>query len=329
MMKITVTGATGFAGSHVAVALQDDGHAVSLLARDPSKLIAPLQKCRAIKGDLLEPATIREAVAGADAVVHCAAYVGEWGSRDDYFRTNVAGTQNMIDACVAAGVRRFLHFSSNSVYGDGAGDHIAVAEETPFLKTGLYYCDSKIDAETRVFAAHEAGQIVATAIRPGMIWGPRDRQFLPKIIDAIEHGVMMYPGTGRKLVGLTHVENIVAVIRLCLANDVSRGRVYNVDDDDRRTLRDLVGALCARLGRKPPKIAVPASLAKALATASEFVWKAAGAKTPPLLTKLGVYTLVYDNDVSVERAKNELGYDPRELFDERLDAYLASYRAGE
>jgi nucleoside-diphosphate-sugar epimerase len=328
-MKIAITGATGFAGSHVAAAFRADGHTLTLLARDPQKLIAPLRACRVVKGDLLDGASLRELVRGADAVLHAAAYVGEWGKREQYFRTNVDGTRNMIDACAAEGVTRFLYFSSNSVYGDGAGDHVAVPEEAPLVKTGLYYCDSKVEAEQAVFAAHAAGRIVATAIRPAMIWGPRDRQFFPKIIDALKKGVMMYPGTGRKLAGLTHVENVVAVLRLCLAKDVARGRVYNVDDDDRRTLRDLVHALCVRLKLKEPRLAVPTPIALALASASELVWRAVGAKSTPLMTKLGIATMCYDNDVSVERARLELGYDPRDRFDERLDAYLQSYAAGE
>jgi len=328
-MKIMVTGATGFIGSHVAHGLLDDGHEVTLLARNPAKLIPALQKCRVVKGDLLDAESIRGALSGADAVVHVAAYVGEWGSREDYFRANVTGTQNMINACVNRGVKRFIHFSSNSVYGDGVADKVAVTEETLYQFTDFHYGNSKIEAEKLVFAAHEAGRIVATAIRPSMVWGPRDRQFLPKVIDALSKGLMIYLGGGRKLVGLTHVDNIVALVRLCLAKEVSRGRAYNVDDDDRRTLRDLVHALCVRLGYKEPRLSAPAGVAKPVAAVSEYIWSAVGAKKPPLLTKMGVAILCHDNDVSVERAKRELGYDPQDRFDERIDAYIKSYLAGE
>jgi nucleoside-diphosphate-sugar epimerase len=282
-----------------------------------------------VEGDLLEVNSLKEAFAGADAVVHCAAHVGEWGSREDYFQTNVTGTRNVVDACVAAGVKRLIHFSSNSVYGDGSGDHVEVTEDTPYQSGWHPYGDSKIEGERLVFEAHQAGKIVATAIRPGMVWGPRDRQFLPKIIDALSKGMMVYLGGGSKLFGLTHVDNLVDVVRRSLARKTSHGRAYNVDDDDRRTLRDLVRALCVRLGYKEPWLTIPANVAKVLATVSEFVWLAVGAKKPPLITKMGVSILCYDNDVSVERAKKELGYDPQDRFDERLDAYLKSYRAKE
>ncbi|NLH48737.1 MAG: NAD(P)-dependent oxidoreductase [Myxococcales bacterium] len=328
-MNIALTGATGFLGSHLAQGLAVDGHQLTLLVRDPGKLIGPLQTCRIVQGDLLDPVSVRAAIRDADAVLHAAAFVGEWGSHDDYFRPNVTGTQNVLDACVSGKPRRFIHISSNSVYGDGTADHIATTEDTPSRLTGQPYGDSKIEAERLVFAAHEAGRIVATAIRPGMIWGPRDRQFLPKIIDALAKGLMMFLGDGYKLLGLAHVDNIMELTRLILARDVSHGRAYNIDDDDRRTWRDLVRALCGRLGYREPRLCIPASFAKTAAVASEFLWKTAGAKKPPLISKMGVTLMCYDNDVSVERAKQELGYAPQDRFDERLDAYLQAYRAGE
>jgi len=328
-MNIMVTGATGFLGSHVAQGLIKDDHEVSLLVRNPAKLIPDLQQCRIVKGDILDLASIKASLKGAKAVVHCAAYVGEWGPREMYVQTNVQGTRNMIDACAAAGAKRFIHISSNSVYGEGDRDNRDLVEETPYRKNGQFYGDSKVDSERLVFEAHAAGKIAATAIRPSMIWGPRDRQFFPKIIEALSKGLMAYPGGGHKLIGLTHVDNIVDLVRLCLTNKISSGRAYNVDDDDRRTMRDLVQALCARLGYKEPWLSVPTPMAKALAEISEFIGKTMKSQRPPLITKMGIGILCYDNDVSVERAKKELGYHPQDLFEERLDAYLQSYRAGE
>lgn len=232
-----------------------------------------------------------------------------------------------MEAGAAAKARRLIHLSSNSVYGDGTGDHVAVPEESPYRLTGLAYGDSKIEAERLVLAAHATGKIAATAIRPSMVWGPRDRQFLPKIIDSLRKGVMIYLGGADKLVGLTHVENIVEIVRRCLTMPIAEGRVYNVDDDDRRTQRDLVRALCRRLGCKEPRLTVPVVVARPIAKAMEFAWSLARAKKPPLLTTMAVATLGYSNDVSVERAKTELGYKPQDLFEQRLDAYFTSLRA--
>jgi nucleoside-diphosphate-sugar epimerase len=94
-------------------------------------------------------------------------------------------------------------------------------------------------------------------------------------------------------------------------------------------MRDLCRALCARLGRREPWMTMPTSAAKALGAAMEAAWRAAGAKSPPLITKMGAGLMCYDNDVSVERAKRELGYRPQDLFEQRLDDYLRSNRAGE
>jgi len=325
-MRVAVTGATGFIGSHIAEALLADGHELTILARNPAKLIPSLQQARIVPGDLLDAAAATRLTDGAEAVLHAAAYVAEWGRRAEYFRANVEGTRVMLKTCGATGVRRFIHISSNSVYGDGTGDHVALPEETPYRLTGFAYGDSKIEAEKLVFAAHDAGRVTATAIRPGMVWGPRDPRFLPKVIDSLRRGVMVYLGGADKLVGLTHVENIVAVVRQCLSNPVAHGRAYNVDDDDRRTQRDLVRALCRRLGCKEPRLTVPVGLARPVAAAMEFAWSILGAKSPPLLTTLGVATLGFSNDVSVERAKRELGYAPPDLFEHWLDAYCASFR---
>ncbi len=328
-MKIALTGATGFVGSHLAHSLMQDGHDITLLVRNPKTLFVALKSCATVTGDLLDPASLKKAFADADLVIHAAAYVGEWGTREDYFQNNVDGTRNVIDACAAAKVKRLIHISSNSVYGDGDRDHVDMPEDAPYVITDQPYGNSKIEAEKLVLAAHDAGRVCVTVLRPGLVWGPRDRQFLPKIIDSLSSGTMMYLGGGKKLLGLTHVYNIVDVTRLCLAKKVSHGRVYNVDDDDRRTLGDLVRALCLRLGYREPRFSYPTFLARKTATLMEFTWRMFGAMSPPLLTKMGTAVLCYDNDVSVERAKRELGYQPQDNFDRWLDAYLVSYQGGE
>ncbi|MBZ0271542.1 NAD(P)-dependent oxidoreductase [bacterium] len=326
-MRIMLTGATGFIGSHVAEALRADGHDVTLLVRDPARLPFSADGFTIVTGDLLDDAALDRALDGADAVVHGAAKVGEWGTREQFHHTNVEGTRRLVAACVRGGVRRFVQISSMSVYGNGDKHLTAISEDAPMRKTGMLYGESKVDAERVTWDAHERGEIEATTIRPGMVWGPRDGQFFPKIIDGFRKKNLPYIAGGKARLGLTHVSNAVQIVRLTLEKDAAKGRAYNVDDDDARTFRDLAEAICARLELAPPKLSFPRFAAKGAAYASEAIARLLGKKDAPLMTKMGVYILCYDNDGSVERAKTELDFAPHpERFDERLTEALAPYR---
>src|SRR5438552_13838672 len=112
-----ITGATGFVGSHVAEACVARGMRVRALVRPTSdtKLLEKLG-VTLHRGDLADAAAIREAVDGVEAIVHCAAKVGDWGSVEDYRAVNVEALRQLLDACKDRPLQRFVHLSSLGVY---------------------------------------------------------------------------------------------------------------------------------------------------------------------------------------------------------------------
>lgn len=114
-MKITVTGASGLLGSSVARALVADGHEVTTLQRRPSSVAG----ARDVLGSVTDPSSVAEALIGAEAVVHLAAKVSMMGDPGEFEAVNITGTRTLVDAALAAGVRRLVHISSPSVAHTG------------------------------------------------------------------------------------------------------------------------------------------------------------------------------------------------------------------
>ncbi|HEX5580839.1 MAG TPA: NAD-dependent epimerase/dehydratase family protein, partial [Gemmatimonadaceae bacterium] len=180
-----VTGATGLVGSHLVERLRAGGWTVRALTRNPSAARGALAALDAepVAGDVLDAQSFADAARGCDAVVHAAALITARGGWDAYDATNVRGTRNAVAAARAAGAR-LLHVSSVAVYGAGTryghGDH-GTTEDLPLaaLPVHEWYARSKRESEALVLDAHRRGELWAAAIRPSVLYGPRDRQFVP------------------------------------------------------------------------------------------------------------------------------------------------------
>src|SRR5438132_3316006 len=154
-LRILVTGATGFVGGHVAEACVKRGHAVSTIAR-PGSATGPLEQLGVTihRGDLTDPEIIRQAVAGIDAVVHCAAKVGDWGPVEEYRAVNVEALRHLLEACKGRPLRRFIHVSSLGVYA--ARHHYGADEAEPLPATHMDgYTQTKVEAEQLALQYHQ------------------------------------------------------------------------------------------------------------------------------------------------------------------------------
>ena len=174
-----ITGATGFVGSHVAEACAAKGIVVRTLAR-PSSDTALLEKLGAtiLRGELGDRDLLRRGLEGADVVVHCAAKVGDWGPVEEYRAINVEALRGLLDACKGRPLKRFVHLSSLGVYA--ARHHYGTDESEPLPAQHMDgYTQTKVEAENlaRAYQRHHGLPIVV--LRPGFIYGPRDRTVLP------------------------------------------------------------------------------------------------------------------------------------------------------
>lgn len=323
---LLVTGATGLVGSHVVHRACSLGIPVRALCRATADT-ALLEQFGAeiIHGDLTDADSLRRAAAGATLVVHCAAKVGDWGPTDDYRTVNVHGLQTLLDAVQASGtLRKMVHISSLGVYP--ARDHYGTDETTEPSTRGIDgYTLTKVEAENLVRQQIEQHSLPAVILRPGFIYGPRDRTVIPRILERLQDGMFKYLGSPEKLMNNTYVGNLVDAVFLGLENDQATGRIYNITDGRLVTKREFISTIAEAAGCTPPTGVVPLGVARSLAWGLESVWKLLGKTEAPLLSGARIKFLGLNLEYSIERARQELGYQPAADFRDAMRETIASF----
>ena len=327
-MKLAlVTGATGCVGSHVAERLIAEGYRVRTVVRSSSDT-RPIDQwgVEKIEGDLTDAAALRRAAEGVDLIVHCAAKVGDWGPVDEYRRANVEGTRVLLETAAGQKLDRFVHVSSLGVYE--ARDHFGTDESTPPATQHIDgYTQSKMESEKLVLEYHRTRGVPVVVIRPGLIYGPRDRVVVPRLVEKIGSGQFRYFGSSDKAMNSIYVGNLVDVIMLAIQNPAGIGQVYNVTDDDPTSKRRFFGTAARLAGLPEPTRGIPLALARFLAPISALIAKLRGGKKPPLINPARIKFLGLNLDYSCAKAKRELGYKPRTSFDEGMKATIDWFRA--
>ncbi|MEZ6049067.1 MAG: NAD-dependent epimerase/dehydratase family protein [Planctomycetaceae bacterium] len=231
MMQLTendlvfVTGATGLVGSHVVEELRKRNIPVRILARSTSS--ADFMKdwnVEIVTGDLTNAESLKQGVAGATLVIHCAAKVGDWGPVEDYRKVNVDGLETLLQAAENNGtLKKFIHISSLGVYQ--ARDHHGTDESKPPNTEGIDgYTLTKVESELKVLDHIANNNLPAVVIRPGFVYGPRDRTVLPRIFEKLKSKQFAFLGTGEKLMNNVFVGNLVQAIFNAIENDDVIGR---------------------------------------------------------------------------------------------------------
>lgn len=318
--RVLVTGATGLVGSHVVQECLNRGILVRALARDSAH--ADFLKDWEIEithGDMTDEETLKEAVQGVTVIVHCAAKVGDWGPIDDYREVNVRGLEKLLEAAESSGtLRKFIQISSLGVYA--ARDHYGTDETEPPNKEGIDgYTLTKVESEEKVLEHIQQKQLPAVVLRPGFIYGPRDRSVLPRIFERLEKKQFKFLGSGEKLLNNVFVENLVQAIFLAIENDEVQGEVFNITDNRLVTKKEFITSI-AKLGNFPePKGHVPLGVAKLLANVLEKLYRLLGKQEAPILSNARIKFLGLNLDYCIDKAKNELGYDPQIDFSEGME----------
>ena len=324
-MRVFVTGASGFVGGHLVEHLVARGHEVRAMARsDRSAEVVRGYGATPVRCDLDDLAG--EHVAGCEAFIHVAARAEEWGTREEFERANVDGTQRALDAARAAGVRRFVNVGTEAAIFDGR-DLIDADEQVPYPARSPYlYGATKAEAERRVLDASAPG-FETISIRPRLVWGPRDASVLPAVLRMAREGRFAWLDEGRARTSSTHVKNVVHALELALTRGTP-GRAYFIADEGTRTIRELLTALAGAAGGVDLESSrsVPSRLARPLARLVEGLWRALGIRRAPPMTRFAVDMMSSTITVRTDRAREELGYEPVVSFDEGL-AELRSLRA--
>jgi nucleoside-diphosphate-sugar epimerase len=307
---VFVTGATGLVGSHVAEEALRRGHRVRALVRATSDTrLLDLWGVEKVDGDLADADALRRGVEGADWVLNCAAKVGDWGTLEEFRALNVEAFRLLLDAAAEAGVGRFVHVSSLGVYE--ARDHFGTDETTPPAVNSLdAYTRSKVEAEALALEYVERRGLPLSIVRPGFIYGPRDRTVLPKLLGALRSGRFTYFGSGDQVLNCIYVKNLVHGIFLAAEVPGAVGQVFNVTDGGRVTKRQFVGRVAELAGLRPPRRKIPLWLAWTLAILMERRAKRLKSPEPPLVNKARYKFLGLNLDYSIDKARRLLGYDP-------------------
>lgn len=320
-----VTGASGFIGGRLAARLLGEGRPVRCLVRASSdtaalrSLGAPL-----VRGELTDPSSLADAVAGCATVVHCAALVSDWGTVGEIRAANVAGAAALARAAADAGVQRFVHLSTTDVYGYPGMP--AVAEDHTPAGFRNWYAQSKLEAEAAIAAVAAGRDLETVVMRPATVYGPGSTEVIGEIAKAIRARHMLLIDRGRAIAGLCYVENLLDALLLAREHPAAPGRAFNITDGLPVTWRRLTADLAAGLDAPPVRFSLPRRPARALGAALEHGYRlarrATGLTLPALLSRQAVDVLAVDQDFSNRALRETLGWEPRVGYAEGLRATL-------
>ena len=327
--RIFVTGASGMVGWHVVKHLAGRGYDVVAGVRASSKvdgLRALGSKVTLTTAELHDSEALTRGMQGCSAVVHCAGSVDPHGKREDIMNTNVGGTKNALEAAIASGVGQFIHISSLSVI-TGQEDQYKVNETATLRYCGESYADSKVDAEKAVQA--RSSGINTTILRPGFIYGPGERAWMPPLLNSLCQGKVMLVDGGTKETNVIYVENLCRAVELSLFNPAAYGQVYNLTDGATPSKKELFDAMCE--GMDFPRVTkkIPGVVARTVCNAVSTV---APLLPPSILKKVSrfsraAFRLVGVNQgFDVSKAERELGYTDRIPFRTGMAETLKSFR---
>ena len=308
-MRVLVTGATGFLGSHIARTLVAAGHSVRVLVRpgtSPALLEGlPVELAR---GDILVPSTLEAAARGVEAVVHSAANMRDRGGTSQRVRSHVLGTRDMLAASRLAGVRRFVYISSVAALGIPDASPAATDNAAPRLDESHTwntdpdrwpYGHAKHLAEQEVLSAAAAG-MEAVIVNPSAVLGPGDRH-------RVSNAVIWHMLNGRVPpvipggVGVVHVSDVAEGTLAALEHGRS-GERYILNGENLR-VEQLLSLVAEVVGRPPPRLRLSLSTARALAAALDLLARIVRPQARPVLLELAGLYFYYDNG----KARRDLG----------------------
>jgi UDP-glucose 4-epimerase len=308
--SVLVTGGTGFVGRRLLEILREHGARVRALARPASAIPAAWEGVETAPGDLVDAASLARACAGMDTVFHVAGFAHadaadtpEFAAR--HWAVNAEGTFNLLDAAVAAGVRRFVFVSSVKAVGEPGPRCVDERWDAP---PATPYGQAKRAAEERVLAVGRETGLHAVNLRPALVYGPGMKGNLPRLIEVVRRGwCPPLPETGNRR-SLVHVDDLVQALLLAAAQPAAAGQTYFVTDGQPLSGRELYVILRRALGLSIPRWTLPASVLHGTAGLADGVLWLAGRRdrrARAVLDKLLGWAC-YDSS----RIEQELGYRP-------------------
>lgn len=318
-----VTGGGGFLGEAIVDRLLERGVDVRSFSRGDYPNLRD-KGVETIRGDIADARAVADAVEDCDVVYHTAAKAGVWGSFESYYRPNVMGTENVIDACRIHDVGRLVFTSSPSVvYGDeplkGVDESVRYPSRDDYLAA---YPETKALAERAVLDANcEALRTVA--LRPHLIWGPGDNQLVPRIVDRARRGKLRKVGDGDAVVDSVYIEDAARAHLLAAdaleGEGVAAGKVYFITQGEPMEVGELIDRIVEAAGLDPVDSQVPAKVAYGLGWLMETLYKLLRKDEEPLMTRFLAKQLSTDHYFDISAAERDLGYEPEYTIEEGME----------
>jgi len=322
-MKILVTGGTGFSGSHLVRRLLQRGHWVVALDNQRGHFFDELQKLGAemILGSVADRNLVWQVMQSCDVVHHLAAAFRQVNlPQRVYWDVNVEGTRYLLEAALHHGVQKFVNCSTCGVHGDvkhePADEHSAIAPAD-------YYQYAKYEAEKIIPDVVAKGLPVVT-LRPTAIYGPGDPERFFMLFKRVNTGLFPMFGDGKPHYHPLYIDHLVDAFELAVASDKGSGEAYLIGDEHYLTLNELVQAIAEALGVQLTIRHFPFWPLWTAALACELLYRPFSVD-PPLFRRR-VDWFRQNRAFSINKAKEELGYQPRVGLKEGLAATAQWYR---
>ena len=325
-MKVLVTGATGLLGGYLLQALQQRGEQIRALVlpiEHADKLIA--QGIEVVRGDVTDASTLAPAVKNIEIVIHLAGMMGVNRPLADYRLVNVTGSEHLYRAAQSAGVRRFVHTSSHTVYGLGHGRFLT--EQDKLRPDPDPYGITKAEGDRLMQNLMRSSKMETVIIRPGTFFGPGDRLHFGRIAQRMKQGKGVIIGRGTNALPFCYVTDVVQGFLLAAYHEHAPGNIYNISNDRPLTQRELFNAVADAVGGKRPTRILPYWPTYYGSIAAEKL--ALLTHTRPVVTRLGVLMFGSNTRHSVEKARRELGYEPQVELREGIRLAAEWFNAGE
>ena len=306
---VFVTGGSGTIGRKILAILKQRGIPTKALARsDKSARVVENLGAQAVAGDLLDPTALSSGMRRTSYLIHAAADTSHGIASIEQDEVNLQGTRNVYAAALAAGVRRGVHLSSESVLLNGQALHNADERiPIPSLFAGGY-SQSKAESEKIALEASSA-ELEVVVVRPRFVWGLGDTTALPQLIEAAQSGKLAWIGGGRYRTSTTHLENVVEGVLLALERG-GAGEVYFISDGEPVEFRDFITRLLNTQGVVVPPKEVPRWLVKIVARSSDLIAKLSAGRLSGPMSWQEYATLGVEVTLNIDKARNELGYTP-------------------
>jgi 2-alkyl-3-oxoalkanoate reductase len=319
-MRILVTGATGFLGSHLVSRLVHNASEVRALTRKTSRTDhLPKENVTLFYGDLKDKESLRRAIEGVDIVYHAGA--AKRGSWEEFEASTIRGTEWMLELSLAAGVSRFVHISSLAVYQMNHLERNAVIDEScpmePAPEKVGPYAHAKVEAEKLAFQFYNKG-LPLVVVRPGLIYGPRGIVLFPHIGYAFKNRLFVIVGDGSNLLPLTYVDNTVEAIILAAQSEDAVGKAYTIVDEAEITQKKYLQRYLAATKVDLIVVSIPFPLLLGGVGLIEQLRKVGVLKQRATPSTYGLASKYKSVHFKVSRAKEELNWKPKVSLEEGL-----------